>query len=230
MPIVNSKAEFIKICAFLATVLVVILQWNTVSWIFNYQAVSGAMHDFFNPYPESPLLVSADQIKLTNQVLVEGSQSKPVAPAKQYPYAAQDNSLEIPSIGITVPIVIGENNDIKTLENDLNRGVVYYPGSVLPGDEGQIVILGHSAPPGWPHIKFDWAFSEVEKLIAGQKIIVHFNHKTYTYAVKGTMIVKRGEDVSNVGLTGKNNILTIVSCWPPGKDYQRIAVSAELQT
>jgi hypothetical protein len=39
----------IAVAIYLASFL--IINWNDVSWIFNYKAVYGLVSDFFNPYP-----------------------------------------------------------------------------------------------------------------------------------------------------------------------------------
>jgi sortase A len=109
---------------------------------------------------------------------------------------------------------------------DLDKGVIYYPGSVYPGQVGQIIILGHSAPVGWPKIKHDWVFSNLEKLEIGDSIMIDLNNKQYTYIVKKKAIIAAGADVP--AYNSDINVLTLISCWPPGKDYQRIAVQAEL--
>lgn len=222
---INKKQqELIKAYVFLFILLFTIINWDTVSWIFNYREISGLVYDFFTPYPDSRLLVSASEIKLPPAMVGQNS----VVNTAKYPYSKNPNSLEIPGIGLLTDLIIGQSTDIPTLERDLDKGVVYYPGSVLPGQNGQIVVLGHSAPPNWPHIKHDWVFSDINNLKSGDTIVLYFNNRQYTYKVIEKSIIKRGQDVGSFGLTGKNNVLTIVSCWPPGKDYQRIAVSAEL--
>ncbi len=222
---INKKQrELIKAYIFLFILLFIIINWDNVSWMFNYREVGGLVYDFFAPYPDSPLLVSASEIKLPPNI---NAQNAAVNTAK-YPYSSNSNSLEIPTINLSTALVIGENTDIPTLERDLDKGVVYYPGSVLPGQNGQIVVLGHSAPPNWPHIKHDWVFTDINNLNSGDNIVLYFNNRQYTYKVIEKSIIKKGQDVESFGLTGKNNVLTIVSCWPPGKDYQRIRVSAEL--
>jgi len=112
---------------------------------------------------------------------------------------------------------------------DLDAGVVFYPGSVYPGQTGQMIILGHSAPPGWPTIKHDWVFTDLDKLSVGDTVLIDVNNKQYTYIVKQKDIIKKGADVPTNSSVTTNNVLTLISCWPPGKDYQRIAVQAELQ-
>ena len=38
--------------------------------------------------------------------------------------------------------------------------------------------------------------------------------------------MERGEEISEEGLTNDENMVVLVSCWPPGKDLRRIAVEA----
>jgi LPXTG-site transpeptidase (sortase) family protein len=143
-------------------------------------------------------------------------------------YTDKQNTLEVPKISVSVPIIFSTSANKTSLAKDLDSGVVYYPGSVYPGQIGQAIILGHSAPPGWPKIKHDWVFTDLDKLIPGDTILIDINNKQYTYIVKQKTIIKRGADAPEDGLSANNNVLTLISCWPPGKDYQRIAVQAEL--
>ena len=163
-----KKKQSVKIFLFLFVLGFIIFNWNSVSWIFNYSEISGLVHDFFNPYQESALLAKASDINLKH---IQNTQAKS-ANSTLFPYSEKSNSIEIPKIGIVAPLVIGASKDNNVLEKNLNNGVVYYPGSVLPGDNGQIAVLGHSAPPNWPKIKYDWVFSNVSSLNLGIENIV----------------------------------------------------------
>ena len=206
----SKKKEIIKVFIFLFLFSYIIINWNNVSWVFNYREMSGLIYDFFNPYQDNNILVNAE-----NQVQVEVNN-------KIY-------SLSIPNIGLLTPVVIGESKDKTILAKDLDKGAVYYPGSVLPGENGQIIILGHSAPPNWPHIKHDWVFSNIENLNFVDEIILNFKNIEYNYIVKDKRIIQQGQDVAFIELSKTNNVLTLISCWPPGKNYQRIAITAELK-
>ena len=220
--------KILKIALLIYLASFLIINWSDVSWIFNYREVSGLISDFFNPYPS----INASTMNAyfyPNQSQNNKSAVKPIIEAKIL-YTEKQNTLEIPKISISVPIVFSTSTDKNSITRDLDLGVVYYPGSVYPGQTGQIVILGHSAPPGWPKIKHAWAFSELEKLTIGDTILIDLNNKQYTYIVKQKTIIERGSEVPASNLSESNNILTLISCWPPGKDYQRIAVEAELVT
>lgn len=223
----NKYEKEIKKFLLLYALVFLVFNWSDISWIFNYGAVSGLASDFFNPYPS----IEASSIKnyfqynyLDENIKVEKIEIKKKEPKSVY--TEKNNVLEIPKISISVPIVFTTNQDTKLLKKDLDQGVVYYPGSVLPGEKGDIVILGHSAPPNWPKVKHDWVFSDIDKLKIGDNIMVDINNRQYTYIVKKTTIIKRGQDVPRDQLLADENVLTLVSCWPPGKDYQRIAVQA----
>lgn len=226
-----KKIFKIAFLIYLASFLVI--NWNDVSWIFNYRTVSVLVSDFFNPYPSIEASHMSGyfhpNVKTnTNTASVENSENL-LAENINWVYTNKLNELEIPKLSISAPIVFSTSTNVGQITKDLDSGVVYYPGSAMPGEIGKIVVLGHSAPAGWPKIKYDWVFSDIDKLYPGDAILISLNNKQYTYIVKEKNIIKKGEDIPINNLSGSNSILTLVSCWPPGKDYQRIAVSAELR-
>lgn len=235
----NKLKKIAKIAAILYIASFLLINWNDVSWIFNYKAVSGIIEDFFNPYPTitasniNPYFYPnhSQQVITANSTIIS---DQPVTSIQSSPgeiktsYTEKQNTLEIPKLSLSVPIVFSKNADMTTLMKDLDSGVVYYPGSVYPGQVGQAIILGHSAPPGWPNIKHDWVFTNIEKLSEGDIILIDLNNKQYKYIVKQKTIIKRGADIPSDDSATRKNVLTLISCWPPGKDYQRITVTAEL--
>jgi sortase (surface protein transpeptidase) len=206
--------KLFKIAVFIYLASFLIINWNDVSWAFNYKEVSGLLSDFFNPYPSIDASTMDVYFYPNHSLPAQAGQNsttvaiQPIENIKTN-YTDKQNTLEIPKISISIPIVFPGNSDKASLMKDLDLGAIFYPGSVYPGQPGQIVILGHSAPPGWPKIKHDWIFTDLDKL--------------------EKKIVARGADVPTSNLSANANILTLISCWPPGKDYQRIAVVAELQ-
>ena len=223
-----DKKQFIKIAKGSALIYMasfLILNWNDVSWIFNYRAVSGLINDFFNPYP------SIDAFTLDLNFYPNHSEHAGQAIEEvKTTYTEKNNILEIPKLSIEVPIVFSQNTDKAAIVKDLDSGVVYYPGSVLPGQKGQIVVLGHSAPPGWPKIKYDWVFSNLNELNEGDKVFIDLNNKQYTYTVKTKLIIDKGADIPTDELLRDKNVLVLITCYPPGKDYKRIVVQAVLET
>ena len=219
----KTAKKILKVAALVYLASFLIINWSDVSWIFNYKEVGGLVSDFFNPYPSIDAS-TIDAYFYPNHSAVVKQTIKSVKTA----YTDKQDTLEIPKISISVPIVFATSTDKASLAKDLDLGTVYYPGSVYPGQVGQAIILGHSAPPGWPTIKHDWVFTNLDKLSPGDQIFIYLNNQQYTYVVKQTKIIQRGADVPKDNLSETNNVLTLISCWPPGKDYQRITVEAQL--
>lgn len=182
-----------------------IFNWNYISWIFSYRTVSQLFLNF------SQKIISVFQVK-------ELKQTKILQVSKK------ENEIEIPKLKISAPIVLVEEHN--QAHKALDRGVVLYPGSVLPGQVGQTIILGHSAPPQWPRIKYDWVFSRLNELKQEDEIIIFFEQKKYIYKVKEKIFLQKGEEIPK-NLTNSKNMLILITCWPPGKNIKRIAVVAE---
>lgn len=221
----NQEAKkLFKIAAAIYIASFFIFNWSDVSWVFNYRTVFGLVEDFFNPYP------SIDASTINPYFYPNRSKNTTEAslPAVKISYTEKRNIIEIPKISIEAPIIFSSNPERSELVKDLDKGAVFYPGSVYPGQAGQMIVLGHSAPLGWPKIKHDWVFSDLEELSAGDKIMIHLNNRQYTYIVTKKTIIQRGADIPRNPDLASKNVLTLISCWPPGKDYQRIAVDAEL--
>ncbi|MFA6190088.1 MAG: sortase [Candidatus Staskawiczbacteria bacterium] len=229
----NNAQKILKTAMLIYLASFLIINWADVSWVFNYRTVSGLVSDFFNPYPSiDASTMNAYFYPNHSQPTIESTTIQPTAqPIKDIKttYTDKQNILEIPKISISVPIIFSTTTDNNALKKDLDKGVVFYPGSVYPGQIGQMVILGHSAPPGWPMIKHDWVFTDLNDLSIGDEVFVHLNNQQYKYIVKQKKIIQKGADIPVDESAINNNFLTLISCWPPGKNYQRITVQAELQ-
>lgn len=188
-----------------------VFNWNEFSWIFNYRVVSHFFSETFQK--ESPTINPSDN---------ENEDSD------NFEYTTKENSIEIPKIEIEAPLIFPNTSDDDVIYKSLDEGTVHFPGSALPGEQGKTLILGHSAPENWPKIKYDWVFSNIVELEKGDKIFVYFNNKKYVYEVKETVFVERGEEIPDYSLTNSENMLVLISCWPPGKDLRRIAIISEL--
>lgn len=143
------------------------------------------------------------------------------------PDAPMADIIMIPEINITAPLVTAPpGTDAAKLKKMLDSGAVVYPDSAQFGAVGQTIVLGHSAPPGWPEIKHDTIFSRIAELSFGSKIVAVYNDKTYTYSAVENRIIEKGGDISK--LAGADNVLVLVTCWPPGRDLKRMVVQADL--
>ena len=236
-----------------------VVNWDDVSWAFNYRVVSGLASGTFEPRAGVQEIAALDRsagnaeraedfrndeqresgdCDMDNSQVSENRESIPVQQGgSDTQKNAQENYnnmnlsegvIQIPKIGISAPLVFTDNSDNGYLHKKLDSGVVHYPRSALPGGSGQTIVLGHSAPANWPKIKYDWVFSNLNSLNVGDQIIITYNNKEYLYSVIRKAFLNKGEEMPQQDLTNSQNTLISVSCWPPGKDYKRIAVESEL--
>lgn len=161
----------------------------------------------------------------------ESISEAPIAIAPVHPSTAsnagQADIIMIPEINITAPLVTpAAGTGAVKLKKMLDDGAVVYPDSALFGMMGQTIVLGHSAPPNWPNIKHDTIFSRIAELSFGSKIMAVHHDKTYTYSVVESRIIDKGGDIPKFART--DNVLVLVTCWPPGRDLKRMVVQADL--
>lgn len=107
-------------------------------------------------------------------------------------------------------------------EKTLNRGPGHWPGTPMPGSEGNAVLSGHRNTHTQP-------FKQLDELRHGDKIIVSYGHKTTTYRVFKTTIVREAKfkefvvrQPSGVGARE----ITLFACHPEGNPIFRIVVQA----
>jgi len=211
----------------LAAVLLIAFNWGSVSWLFNYKTAARYISDIVEnatapkTAAKKPVVRTISKTPSATTTASSNTAGKTI-PAKKH----QQDSVYIPSIGITAPIVTTQNRDNDALHKLLDSGVVLYPGSAAFGKAGQTVLLGHSAPAGWPKIKYDWVFTKINLLKDGDTVAVTYNDVDYYYTVTGTRVIAKGESLPITDAS--DNMLQLVSCWPPGKDYKRIVVEAQL--
>ena len=213
-----------KFFIFLFLVNFIILNWNDVSWMFNYKFVSRGLMDLFTrdkPYAvknELPTIEIVKDIKQFNDSN-NGNSSLSVT---------EKNRIEIPKIGIKAPIIFTQANSQEAFQEALKKGVLHFPQSSLPGKEGTSILLGHSAPPNWPKINYDWVFNDLNKLKPGDLIYIYFNQRQYIFSVTKIFFLNKSEEILSQELTNSKSVLMLLSCWPPGRDEKRIITQAEL--
>lgn len=111
---------------------------------------------------------------------------------------------------------------------ELERGIVKYPWSADPGQDGNSFIFWHSSNFPWAKWNYNDVFALLNELTNGDEIIVYFKQKKYVYVVKNKLVVKPGH-VSSLGWDSANKQLTLMTCWPLGTTLNRLLVVTELK-
>ncbi|MEW6183396.1 MAG: class E sortase [Bacillota bacterium] len=121
--------------------------------------------------------------------------------------------IEIPAINLSAAVVKG------TARSGLNKGPGWYEQSALPG-QGNTAIAGHRTMYG------AW-FRHVDRLKAGDPIILRYEGKVYRYEVERVFPVANN-DWSVIKPCGYP-VLTLTTCHPVGSARQRLVVRAALE-
>jgi len=140
--------------------------------------------------------------------------------------------LVIDNIGVSAPIVFGVGDDAKNIYNNLEKGVVHYSSMPKPGMDGVSIILGHSSAYPWYKGAYGSVFALLGKLKAGDKIYVEYGDgRTFAFSVKQSIIFSPFKEDTRLAQIEKSEkpTLILISCWPIGTNYKRIAVQAELE-
>jgi LPXTG-site transpeptidase (sortase) family protein len=204
----DSKKILLKYFLIFFLISFLIFNWQKISWIFHPGYVLRTVSFYLFEKGKTEKVQQKEEQKIKEQKTEE--------------FYEKEDSIEIPKIKIFAPlIVVGKEEEVKKA---LDRGVVLWPSSALPGEKGQVIILGHSAPPNWPKIKYDWVFSNLNSLEKGDEIFVYFKKKKYVYRVEEKIFLNRGQELPKTD--PEKTILFLISCWPPGKDFRRIAIEA----
>ncbi len=228
--------------------------WNTLEWlatsalifmvlffIINYNAYSTLFVDKLNQLrgtiQANPVVQNLTHpAGVTQQPLpitATSDQSKKQIPYLNLEVAPPDDRVIIPRINRNVPIVkVSTENLIKrdwgALEKDIQQalqdGVVHYPGTAEPGDNGNVVITGHSSYFSWDPGRFKDVFALLHEVVIGDTVIVYHNQKKYYYQVYKTEVVTP-DQVDVLAQAGENR-LTLITCTPVGTNLKRLIVFA----
>lgn len=136
---------------------------------------------------------------------------------------------DTPLYTISIPKINIEGATVSTVDNDLEKHLVNYGGTSIPGRNGNAVIFGHSTLPQLFNIKdYKTIFANVYKLENGDTIHATVNGVTYTYKIFKIIVVDP-QDTSALIQDYDNSYLTLVTCTPPGTIWKRLVIKARLE-
>jgi LPXTG-site transpeptidase (sortase) family protein len=132
-----------------------------------------------------------------------------------------------------VPDVNIFNAKVRVGGSSLDKNVIHYPGTAMPGDPGSPVIFGHSIlrqfynPSEKNPNRYLSIFSTIMTLKKGAKIYVTMGNVKYTYQVVEKRVV-HPEDTYILQQQFDDKQLKLVTCVPEGTTQDRGVVIAQL--
>lgn len=218
----NKLATILLILAFFAGLS--LLLYPTVSDYWNSLHTSQAVAD----YAENVRNLEAEKYE---QLLQEARSYNRMLPYKQAATALSKEEkeaydallnitgtgimgyIEIPTVNISLPVYHGTEDAV------LQIAVGHLEWSSLPvgGESTHCVLSGHR---GLPSAKL---FTNLDKLVTGDKFIVRVLDEVLTYEVDQILIVEP-TDVSTLMIESGKDLCTLVTCTPYGVNSHRLLV------
>ncbi len=135
--------------------------------------------------------------------------------------------ISIKSSGTNSRIVTPESTDIDALNKAVDTAAMHYPGSALLGENGTVLLFGHSSHLPIVNHQVYKTFNGIEKLKEGAEISVYSATTEYRYSVTGVRLANATEDVVELPSNGK--FLVLVTCDNFGSKADRFVVTATFE-
>ncbi len=133
----------------------------------------------------------------------------------------------IPKINVEIPVVYGVGSiEEDVMQEALQNGVLHYADTAAPGENGNIVIVGHSSNNIFNKGKYKFAFVLLSRLENGDTFTLTKDGKSYVYQVFKKEIVKP-TDLGILSPSTKVATATLITCDPPGTSINRLAIVGE---
>lgn len=226
-----DKLQFFFVSVIVFAIIYVVMNWgalqiNLVHYWEVFRGVQSPLEEVVKEKPAAPekFIITATPRK---QLL-----AIPPLNLEVYP---TDMRIIIPRINQNVPVVGVKNdnliarqwNDLEAdIQKALRNGVIHYPGTSLPGDNGNVVLTGHSSYYAWDPGRFKDVFALLHDVRQGDRVVVFFNQKKFIYEVNLIKVVLP-KDVDVLGQT-PNEQLTLITCTPIGTNIKRLIIQAKL--
>jgi LPXTG-site transpeptidase (sortase) family protein len=131
----------------------------------------------------------------------------------------------IPKINLEVPVDYSiASVDETNIQDGLERGIVHYPTTANPGENGNAAFFGHSSSNIFNKGKYKFAFVLLHAITPGDTFYITYNKKIYVYKVISRTVVDPG-DVSVLNpIDGQAATATLITCDPPGTSFRRLII------
>lgn len=175
------------------------------------------MFGLFNEMIIAPLIqpsrnVSATPIIMNGDTMAADGQSKVI----------------IPKINVEIPVDYTlTSNSEEVVQAGLNNGVIHYPSTSKPGEQGNAAFFGHSSNNIFNPGKYKFAFVLLSRLESGDMFYLTHEGKAYAYKIYDKQIVDPADVWVLNDVAGKAATAALITCDPPGTTRHRLVVWGE---
>ena len=142
--------------------------------------------------------------------------------------AAAQPTIIIPKINIQIPIDFTTTSTTEAvIQDSLEGGIVHYPNTALPGQNGNGAYFGHSSSNIFNNGKYKFAFVLLHQLTTGDVFYITNGGKVFAYQVFAKEIVPPTQVSVLNDTKGKQATAALITCDPPGLSTNRLVVWGE---
>ncbi|MDB5244133.1 MAG: Peptidase sortase-like protein [Parcubacteria group bacterium] len=161
----------------------------------------------------------------TPVAVAETSIEKPIATSTPVATPELPLRIEIPKIKLATSISNPTTTKIAILDQYLLKGAVRYPTSAELGEKGNVVLFGHSSYLPIVRNQAYKAFNDIQKLKAGDTVMVYSATTAYTYRVRS--VLKESATDAGIPLDVSGQVLTLSTCDSFGEKADRFVLTAD---
>jgi LPXTG-site transpeptidase (sortase) family protein len=134
----------------------------------------------------------------------------------------------IPKINVQIPVDYNQTTiEEKVLETALDNGILHYPTTSRPGENGNAAFFGHSSNNIFNKGKYKFAFVMLNQLTNGDTFYLTHKGKVYVYKVFSKKVVEPHQVEVLNPIPDKTATATLITCDPPGTSLKRLVVVGE---
>lgn len=174
------------------------------------------MFGFFNEYILAPFVQPSRKVTAA-PIIVTNSTDANASP-----------TVMVPKINIQIPIDFNVPSiEEATIQASLEGGVVHYPSTSLPGQNGNAAYFGHSSQNIFNNGKYKFAFVLLHQVTTGDIFYITHQGKRYVYQVFAKEIVPPTQVSVLSDTKGRQATAVLITCDPPGFSTNRLVVWGE---
>lgn len=203
--------------------------WPLVAWQVSFVFGDFKQEEVISPVPDlTSLPVAGSQPpKFSGFGLILLSSSN-ILPPSPPPVAGFDKKAFISEFTLSVPKLEIYDAKVKVDSESFDDFLALFPGTALPGEEGNAFISGHSVLPQFFNPEdYKKIFSTLPQMEVGDEILVNISGVEYRFLVDSKEVVEP-DDVSVLTAPLSGKYLTLMTCVPPGTSLKRLVVVSKL--
>lgn len=175
------------------------------------------LFSFFNEMVIAPFIQPSRHVSATPIIVSSDSIAPSATP-----------EVIIPKINVQIPVVYDQTSiNEADVQRALEQGVIHYPTTVRPGQQGNAAFFGHSSNNIFNKGKYKFAFVLLHELVPGDIFYLTHEAKIYTYRVFDKEVVPPTQVSVLNPIPGKTATAALITCDPPGTSTNRLVVWGE---